>query len=150
MDALANYYPPVGFYFKVIISGVSGLQEGSFMDVSGISVSIAPTDTQEGGENRYMHRLPNPPKYSNLVLKRGMLLGSDLIKWAQTSMTTFTFTPKTAVVQLLDLSGAVIAVWVFKNAYPVKLEMSGLKAMKDGEIVIETLELAYSFFEKTR
>jgi phage tail-like protein len=148
MDALANYYPPVGFYFKVVISGVTGTQEGSFMEVSGISASITPEEKQEGGENRYKHRLPNPPKYNNLVLKRGMVLGSDLIKWAQTSMSTFKFTTKTVSVQLLNENGKAIAVWVFQNAYPVKLEMSGLKAMKDGEIMVETLELAYSFFEK--
>jgi phage tail-like protein len=148
MDALGNYYPPVGFYFKVIISGVSGEQEGSFMEVSGISASITPEDKQEGGENRFSHRLPNPPKYSNLVLKRGMVLGSPLITWAQTSINTFTFTPKTAVVQLLNEKGKAISVWVFNRAYPVKLEMSGLKAMKEGEIMVETLELAYSFFEK--
>jgi phage tail-like protein len=148
MDALGNYYPPVGFYFKVIISGVSGVQEGSFMEVSGISASITPEEKQEGGENRFKHRLPNPPKYGNLVLKRGMLLGSGLITWAQTSISTFKFTPKTAVVQLLNEKGKAIAVWVFNNAYPVKLEMSGMKAMKEGEIMVETLELAYSFFEK--
>jgi phage tail-like protein len=148
MDALANYYPPVGFYFKVAISGINGVQEGSFMEVSGISVSITPEEKKEGGENRFTHRLPNPPKYGNLVLKRGMLLGSDLIKWAQDSITSFKFTPKTASVQLMNENSKAIAVWVFKNAYPVKLEMSGMKAMKEGEIMIETLELAYSFFEK--
>ncbi|GAA3955208.1 phage tail protein [Chitinophaga oryziterrae] len=148
MDALGNYFPPLGFYFKVIISGVSGEQEGSFMEVSGISVSITPDDKQEGGENRFPHRFPNPPKYKNLSLKRGMVVGSGLISWAQTSLTSFTFTPKTVEVLLLNDQGQPISVWVFSNAYPVKLEMSGLKSMKEGEIMVETLELAYSFFEQ--
>jgi phage tail-like protein len=142
------YYPPTGFYFKVAFIGIFGQQEGNFQEVSGITVSITPEEVKEGGENRFTRRLPSPPKYGNLVLKRGMLIGSPLIDWVLNSIATFSFTPKTIVVMLLDENATPIGKWQFYNAYPVKLDVSGLKAMKEGEIVIETMEMAYDFFEK--
>ena len=38
--------------------------------------------------------------------------------------------------------------WDFYNAYPVKYAVSDLKA-QESEIVIESLELAYTYFEIT-
>lgn len=141
-------YPPVGFYYKVNFINYTGKQEGSFQDVSGISVTITPEEVREGGENQFVYKLPSPPKYSNLVLRRGMLIGSTVTDWVTTSLSSFTFTPTTIIVMLLDLSGEVLYSWKFYDAYPVKLEVSGLKANGPGEIVVETLELAYKYFEK--
>ena len=143
-----SYYPPVGFYFKVAFIGIFGMLEGNFTEVTGLSVTISPEEVQEGGENRFTHRLPSPPKYGNLVLRRGMVMESSLIIWANQCITQFQITPKTVVVMLLDENAAPISIWQFNNAYPVKLDYTGLKA-KEGEIVIETLELAYDYFEKT-
>jgi phage tail-like protein len=142
------YYPPTGFYFKVAFVGIFGMHEGSFSEVNGLSVTISPEEVKEGGENRFTHRLPSPPKYGNLVLKRGMVLDSPLILWAQKCISEFTITPKTVVVQLLEENAMPIAIWSFFNAYAVKLDYSGLTA-KEGQIVIESLEIAYDFFEKT-
>ncbi|WPQ60894.1 phage tail protein [Chitinophaga sancti] len=143
-----TYYPPTGFFFKVAFVGIFGMQEGSFMEVNGLSVSISPEEVKEGGENRFTHRLPSPPKYGNLVLKRGMVIESPLILWAQQCINEFSIKPKTIIVQLLEENAMPIAIWSFFNAYAVKLDYSGLTA-KEGQIVIETLELAYDFFEKT-
>jgi phage tail-like protein len=143
-------YPPVGFYYKVNFISYPGKQEGNFQDVSGISVSITPEEVREGGENQFVYKLPSPPKYSNLVLRRGMLIGSVVTDWVRKSLSTFTFTPTTVVVMLLDETSEPIYSWKFYGVYPIKLEVSGLKATGDGEIVIETLELAYKYFEKDK
>ena len=141
-------YPPVGFHFKVTFTDFQGEEEGNFQEVSGISVSVQTEEIKEGGENQFIHRLPSPPKYNNLVLKRGMFIGSTVTNWILDSLEAFHFTPTTVNVMLLDEEASPLYQWTFFRAYPVKLEVTGLKAMKEGEIVIETLELAYSYFKK--
>lgn len=141
-------YPPVGFHFKVTFSDFPGDDEGNFQEVSGISVSIQTEEIKEGGENQFLHRLPSPPKYTNLVLKRGMFIGSAVSTWIRDSLLSFSFSPTTVNVMLLNEEAAPLFVWTFYKAFPVKLDVGGLKA-KEGEIVIETLELAYSYFSKT-
>lgn len=144
-----SYYPPVGFYFKVNVIGISGINEGSFQEVSGLNIKIGAEEIKEGGENRFVHRLPTPPKFENLVLKRGMLLDSSLINWASNSLQKFEFKPTTVNVNLLDSSAALLASWKFVNAYPVSLKVSDFKAQENA-IVIETLELCFDYFEKMK
>src|ERR1700754_1326086 len=113
-----TFYPPLGFYFSVTVQGFTGVNEGSFQEASGLSVKMTPMEVKEGGENRFAHRLPVPPKYENLVLKRGMVVGSTLTAWVQTSLTTFVFTPKTVTINLMGDGAAIISSWTLYNAYP--------------------------------
>jgi len=141
-------YPFVGFHYKVNFIGYLGKGEGNFQEVSGISISITPEEIREGGENQFVYKLPTPPKYSNLVLKRGMFNGSAVTDWARTSLSTFTFKPTTVTVMLLDEESRLVYTWKFYGVYPVKLEVGGISSKGDGQIVVETLELAYKYFEK--
>lgn len=147
MVASNLYYPPVGFSFKVNVEGITGTNEGSFQEVSGLSAKITPDKRKEGGENRFEHRFPNPPSYENLILKRGMLLGSPLITWARSSFELFEFKPKIVNLNLLDETGAPISTWRFMNTYPVAIKVSDFKAQENA-LVVETLELAFSYFTK--
>ncbi|PWV55902.1 phage tail protein [Chitinophaga sp. S165] len=141
-------YPMTGFHYKVNFISYPGKEEGNFQEVSGISVNIATETVKEGGENQFVYKLPSPPQYSNLVLKRGLLVGSSVTDWVRTTLSSFKFKPTTIVVMLLDELHKPIYSWKFYGVYPVKMEVSGIKAKGDGEIVIETLELAYKYFEK--
>jgi phage tail-like protein len=147
-ESTASYYPPYAFHFSVNVLGFDDANEGSFQEVSGLSVKMTPMEVKEGGENRFVRRLPVPPKYENLVLRRGMLVGSALTKWVQDSLTLFTFTPKTVLVKLLDGDESIIATWSLSNAYPVALKMSDFKA-QENSLAIETLELTYDYFQQT-
>jgi phage tail-like protein len=138
---------PAAFSFKVNVVGITGIYEGSFQEVTWISAKVGVEPIKEGGENRFEHRLPNPVKYENLVLKRGMVLNSALILWAKSAIEYFNFVTSTVIVNLLDETGAPIASWSFNAAYPVALKVSDLKA-QDNAIVIETLELSYSYFTR--
>lgn len=149
MNPQLPYYPPFGFYFSVTVQGFTGANEGSFQEVSGLSVKMTPMEVKEGGENRFTRRLPVPPKYENLVLKRGMLIGSTLTKWVQQSLTLFSFTPKTVIVKLLGDGGAIVAAWTLANAYPVALKISDFKA-QENSLAVETLELTYDYFQQTQ
>jgi phage tail-like protein len=140
---------PAAFSFKVEVTGVKGPYEGSFQEVSGISVKLNTEPLKEGGENTFIRRLPLPPQYENLILKRGVVLNSGLIGWARDAVEKFMIKPATVDVSLLDATQLPIATWSFLNAYPVALKISELKAQENA-IACEILELAYDSFKRIK
>jgi phage tail-like protein len=144
-----TYKAPNGFHFSVKIAVDNEITDDSrFQEVGGLSVELGVEELIEGGENRFSHRLPGPAKYGNLVLKRGMLLGSEVIKWVKNAIYNFQFQPKDVQVALLNDNHQHLSTWNFVNAYPVKWVVSDFKA-QENSLVIETLELAYNFFNQT-
>lgn len=152
------YIPPVGFYYSVQILDDVNLPyssaDASFQEVSGISATLETEQIPEGGENRFVHQVPERVSYENLVLKRGVMVRSSVLaEWCssvfQQNLNT-QIEPKTIVVALLDANtegnGAIMS-WVFTNAYPIKWEVSSLNAQKR-EIVVESITFAYSYFEE--
>lgn len=144
-----NYYPPVGFHFRVDFGGFPAESSDiRFQSVSGINASVPNSESYaEGGENRFTHRLPNRSSFENLSLKRGMLVGSALIAWFRDALEDFKFKPKDITVTLLNSSHVPIESWIFYKAWPTKWNVDGFDAEK-GAIVIETVEFSYQFFER--
>lgn len=144
-----SYYPPVGFYFKVQASGFKNKFDASFQEVSGIAAERTVEEIKEGGENRFVHRVPGLAKYSNLVLKRGLVTAnSDFAVWCRKALEgdlSKPINPHTIDVLLLDGKGNPQMKWSFVRAWPVKWSASDLNA-QENKIVVETLELAYSYF----
>lgn len=146
---MASYYPPVGFHFKVEFGLFSGdSPDIRFQSVSGINASVPNSESYaEGGENRFTHRLPVRASYENLVLKRGMLIGSKLIGWFKDALEGFKFRPTLITVTLMNSKHMPLEQWVFYNAWPTKWNVDGFDAEK-GAIVIETVEFSYQYFER--
>ncbi|MGD8777792.1 MAG: phage tail protein [Ignavibacteria bacterium] len=146
---MPSYYPPVGFHFRVEFDGISSdADDTRFQEVSGLNSELGVEELIEGGENRFSHRLPGRAKYSNLVLKRGLLVGSELISWCKNAIENFEFETKTVNVTLLNEEHEPVSeTFSFINAYPVKWSISDFKST-DNSIVIETLELAYQYFRR--
>ncbi len=113
-----------------------------FQKVSGLSAEIETTTLAEGGQNLYSHKLPERIKYGNLVLERGMVVGSPLNLEFNAAMSLFKFAPSNVLVTLFNQEKIPLAAWLFIKSYPVKWETSELDA-KEGSLVIDTLELAY-------
>lgn len=144
-----TYYPPVAFHFSVRF-GISDKNDDTrFQDVTGLSVSLGVEEIKEGGENRFTHRLPTPAKYGNLTLKRGMLKDSKVTSWIEDAVLNFTFETTSVDVILLNEQHQPISAWYFTRAWPIKWQISDLKA-SGNEVVVETLELAYASFSKTK
>ena len=145
---MAEYYPPVGFHFKVDIEGLTeGGPDIRFQEVSGLNVSVGEFTYNEGGENRFVHRLPDRISFEKLTLKRGLLVGSKLISWFKDALESFKFDPKPIVVTLLNASHEPLEAWSFVKAYPVRWNISGFNAQSN-EIVIETIELNFQYFTR--
>jgi len=153
---MAGTYPPVGFHFRVEFGFLSGdTREMSFQEVSGLSAEVSTEEVVEGGENRFSHRLPTRAKYSNLVLKRGLLTDSKLVKWITNAVENIEANPgtpdeepATVNVTLLNEEHKPLAgTYSFVKAWPIKWAISDFKSM-DNSIVIETLEMSYQYFTK--
>ena len=140
---MADYYPPLGFHFKVEFTGFSG--EFEFQSVSGLTVSVDTEEIAEGGENRFKHKIPVRTKFPNLVLKRGLLVNSEIISWCRSAMEDFDFLPVDIVVKLLNEKHEPLLSWNVVHAYPVKWSISDFNA-EENKLVIETLELNYNYF----
>ena len=145
------FYPPVGFHFLVRFEGLllkyPGIPDVGFQSVSGINAEIGVEEYQEGGENRFKHKLPNPVTYPNLVLKRGMLIGSQLMQWFRDSVENYAFDPNDITVILLNSDHVPLQGWNFIKAWPVKWDISDFNA-EESTIVIESIEFAYQYFRR--
>ena len=154
---MASYYPPTCFHFKVEFLGVSGMDsdtEHRFQEVGGLSFEVETEELKEGGENRFSYKLPKRVRYPNLVLKRGLLQGTAIQKWFKAAMNTYftvvlyDFKPADILITLKDEADGEVAQWKIYQAYPLKWSTSDLRASENA-LVIETLELAYQYFERT-
>lgn len=159
-------YPPVGFFFSVEFLDNPAYMEAGFLEAKGFSVEMEYESVNEGGENRFAHKLPKGIKYgSNLELRRGLILtNSGFGKWCRTHLGSGLNTVdskqkievRNLIVHLLDAEKSVDAhgravereplmSWAFAQAYPVKWDISSLDAKKS-EIVVESLSIAYAYF----
>jgi phage tail-like protein len=153
---MAFDYPPVAFHFAVALEGVATTlmwsgPDASFQEVSGMRVQFGSEEVAEGGVNQFVHRLPKPPTYSNLTLKRGVVvLASPLAAWVSStldSLLTYPITTRNMFVTLRNEQGGPLITWKFVNAYPVMWETSPLNAMEN-TVLTETMEFSYNYFER--
>jgi len=142
---LDEEYPHWGFYYKVEFSIGKNKNDVRFQSVSGLSVEYEYEDYKEGGENRFVHKLPVRTKYADLVLKRGMLTDSEVIKWCLAAFRDREFKPSDIDVILMNEKGEPLRTWNITRAIPKKWSVSDLNA-NENALVIETLELTYQYF----
>lgn len=148
-------FPPVGFHFMVRFdfSNPGGHKEftakdiGSpndyrFQEVSGLTASVELEDIMEGGENTVTYSLPKAVKQDKLVLKRGLLIGSEVAEWIQDCLENFKFTTCNVQVVLLNDVHLPLSAWDFEGVYPVGWNLSAFNAMENA-FVVETIELRY-------
>ncbi len=141
-----NYAPPTAFYFQVKFPDFPEM-DSSFMEVSGLKVTVSVTEKTEGGDNSYMHYLPTPPKYSDLVLKRCLIQNSSLDEWCRDALEKFRFRPLDLQIILLGPDASPLASWSVYKAIPLAWELSSLSSTKN-ELAMETLTLKYKHFKK--
>jgi phage tail-like protein len=144
---MANYYPPVGFHFRVVFSGIGNEEVDSrFQSVSGLSMELETESVKEGGENRYEHVLPVRSKFPLLVLKRGLVKDSALLtQWCNDAFQSLIIKPVDISISLLNEHHEPLMTWNIKHAWPKKWSLSELNAEQNA-LAIETFELQYQFF----
>lgn len=143
--------PIIGMRFGVLFlagGAVPNPLDIRFQKVSGLSAEVETESVSEGGQNLYTQRLPKGIKYNNLVLERGLVVGSPLNIEFNATMSLFKFATSNVLVTLLGEDKTPLAAWLFLKAYPVKWSTSDLTA--EPALVIDTMELAYTRMQMLR
>jgi phage tail-like protein len=147
---MAGFYPPVGFHFKVEVLGLPAKDNDvRFTEVSGLSTELATEEVAEGGENRFTQKYPTRAKYPDLVLKRGLFRGSEILTWIRQCVENLDIQPKNVDVKLLNKEHQPLLTWHLVNAFPTKWAVSDLNASANA-VVIETMQLYYQYFTVDR
>lgn len=142
---MVDYYPPWAFHFRVEFGISKDKNDVRFQMVSGLSVEYDTEEYKEGGENRFTHKLPVRTKYADLVLKRGMLTDSEVIKWFFRAFRDRQFEPTDLNIVLMNEKSEPLKTWQVSHAIPRKWQVSDLNS-GENSLVIETLELTYRYF----
>ena len=132
-------YPLTKFHFQVEWGGT----RIGFTEVSGLDVSLEVIEYRDGASREYSKiKMPGMAKFSNITLKRGTFTNdNEYFKWLNTVQMT-KIERRDITISLLNENHEPVMVWKVKNAFPVKVQSTDLKA--DGnEVAIETLELAH-------
>lgn len=132
-------YPIPKFHFQVEWGGA----KIGFTEVTGLDVSTDVIEYREGSSPEYHKiKMPGMQKFSNITLKKGTFKGdNDFYAWYNT-IALNTVQRRDLIISLLNENHEPVVVWKIKNAFPVKVQSTDLKA--DGnEVAIETLEIAH-------
>ncbi|BFO68738.1 phage tail protein [Chryseobacterium sp. KCF3-3] len=132
-------YPLVKFAFEVDWGGT----KVGFQEVSGLNVEAALIEYRHGASPDFSKiKMPGMKSFSNITLKRGTFKSdNEYFDWFQ-SIQLSTVERRSITISLLDETGAPAVTWKVKNAFPLKLQSTDLKA-EGNEVAIETLEIAH-------
>ncbi|MBB5636866.1 phage tail-like protein [Pedobacter cryoconitis] len=139
----ATTWPLVKFQFSVKI----GSDELLFQEVTGLSSETQVIEYRVGNSAVFSTvKMPGIKKFGNVTLKKGIFKDDKKLWDLYNKIKMNTFERQTVVISLLDESNAVAMSWNLKNAFPVKMSVSDMKADAN-EPAVETMELAHEGFE---
>jgi phage tail-like protein len=131
----------------IALSTAGAKSYAGFSEVSGLEVQMAVEDYEAGGQNGAVLKFAGRMKWSNLVLKRGVigrrdpLDDSDLWTWFNEFLEG-RGVRKDGLVTLLALDGTPVHVWSFKRGLPAKWTGPTLNAGRN-EVAVEAIEIAH-------
>lgn len=140
--------PYPAYNFEVVVTGISDdgkAVKGSFMEVSGLGVELAPIEYRNGSEDITVRKIPGLKKFTNLVFKWGVTGDLAFWNWVVEGMNGLAQRTEGSVV-LLNENRQEVMRWNFKRGWPCKWTGPGLNA-KNNEIAMETLEICHEGLE---
>ncbi len=135
---MANY-PLPKFHFQVEWGGT----KIGFTEASGLDAETEVIEYRDGASKEYHKiKMPGLQKFSNITLKKGTFKGdSDFGTWYNT-ISLNTVERRDVTISLLNENHEPVVVWKIKQAWPIKIQNTDLKA--DGnEVAIESMELVH-------
>ncbi len=132
-------YPFVKFHFQVDWGGT----KIGFSEVTGLKVETEVVEYSDGASLEHSSiKMPGRVKYENITLKRGTFKSNnEFFQWWNATKLNKP-DRKTVTINLLDEAHQPVVTWEIKNAWPVSVESTDLKA-EGSEVAIETLVLAH-------
>lgn len=131
--------PARNFNFTVDLGGAS--IQAAFSEVSGLGMEIIPIEYRTGAEDRTVRKLPGLQKFSNIVLRRGIVADRAIWEWLNA---TAEGDPTLAdvTVSLLNHHREPAVTWGISSAWPCRWSGPTLDATSNA-IALETLELCH-------
>ena len=132
-------YPLTNYHFTVNWGGANI----SFMEVSGLDINIDIIEYRSGANPvQSVTKLPGLVKYSNIILKRGIVRGdNDFFNWVNT-VRQGNIERRDIVISLLNENHEPVMTWRARSAFPAKYSGPYFNAMCS-DVAIEELELAH-------
>lgn len=121
--------------------------ELAFQEVSGLDIETEPLEYRAGNSPTFSKvKMPGMIKTSNITMKKGVFVKDNAIfDWfAEIKMNTIT--RKALTISLLNENHEPTMVWKVRNAFPVKVQGTDLKA-EGNEVAVESIEIAHEGFE---
>ena len=140
--------PYAAYNFELVVTGISDdgrAVKGSFAEVSGLEVDLAPIEYRNGSEDTTVRKIPGLKKFTPVILKRGLIGDLAMWNWVLAGLNGQVQRTEAAVV-LLDENRQEVMRWNLRRVWPSKWTGPGLNA-KNNEIAMETLELCHEGLE---
>ena len=147
MPVFRNDPYPAG-NFEITVFGISDdgkAVKGSFSEISGLGVDISVMEYRTGSEDITMRKLPGLKKFSNLVLKRGVIGDTTFWNWLAAAMNGQVIRAD-GTIALLDEKRQPVVVWKFHRGWPCKWTGPDLVASSN-DVAIEALEICHEGLE---
>lgn len=146
--AITDSQPAASSSLAGISLSLTGAQAtAGFSEISGLEATMDVENYDAGGVNGGALKFPGRVKWSNLVLKRGVIAQrpitdtSDLWTWLQ-SFLDGQGIRKDGVITLMDESGAPALVWSWRRGLPLKWTGGTMNAQQS-QVAIEHIEIAH-------
>lgn len=132
-------YPIPKFHFSVDWGGTNI----GFSEISGLNVENKLIEYRDGVSPEYSKiKMPGMREFSNITMKRGVFKGdNEFYNWLNT-ISLNSVERRDITISLLNELHEPVVTWKIKNAFPVKVQSTDLKA-DGGEVAIEQLDVAH-------
>ncbi|MGJ8617786.1 MAG: phage tail protein [Sulfitobacter sp.] len=120
--------------------------ELSFQEVSGLDVETQPLEYRAGNAPVFSAvKMPGMVKSGNITMRKGVFAKDNAIfDWfAEIKMNTIK--RKTLTISFMDEAQQPTMIWTVRNAFPVKVTGTDLKA-EGNEVAVESIEIAHEGF----
>lgn len=132
------------FGFLLLEQGGFGRVVGGFSEVTGLDMELEPAEYRDGSGLEHVRRVPGPPKFGAVTLKRGMIGDPDFLDWIGAVASA---SARRLQVRMLDQARDTVATFTLSNARPAKCV--GLAELNESgkAMAIEELELLHEGIE---
>jgi phage tail-like protein len=151
MSQLSSDFSGIFPVSPMFLFEVDGVQIGVFQEVSGLELTVAVKEYEEGGENGYVHKFPGRSSWPNVVMKAGITNSDALFQWvSQSSGDGFAsagnkITRCTGAITALGSDASRLRSWDIQGAFPVRWSGPRFNA-GSADALQEELEIAHQGF----
>ena len=140
--------PRPASHFRLDLGGRQGV--GMFRECSGLDSETSVIEHKAIDDNGrpVIRKVPGEIKWSNITLKRGVDESLDIWKWRQDTIDKGADASRVdGKIELLDIAGGTIAVYQFKQGWPVKYVAATLDASTNN-VALEELHICHEGFTR--